>query len=432
MRVLVVLPRDLPPVETVKRVIASLSWLARPIGAVHLAAPAPLVATCEAVFPQWKVVLYRATRSERECDAVVYLPGAERPKRTLRGLRVYSATAWGQLERDGPIDEVDYPYLRTHAFNRLGPRTDQFRFFPYVFTQLRTGLGPTNEYGHRIRVDMSALASRPSRHRVVAVFGNSSTESIYCHFDEMFTSVLEELLNRRSAVRYTVLNFGVTAAPLFYETVSYLLFCEQLRPEIVISNSGFVDLVNGQISDPYLLNKLRLTYYNPLERWAQVIHGTDAEPFTWPRSGGPTPPGDHPRAIIAAYLRRRQQFGEVVQGAGATFITTLQPLIFSKQASSPYELGWVSRHPAVATGVQRPLFENTRHLYPRLIEAIQADRSGPAFLNIHDHFGKYGADVTLFEDFVHTTPAGDRLVAEYLDGFLRDHVIAGRRSTRGA
>lgn len=427
VRALVVLASNPQETGAIGRAIKSVEYLPGPFSAIDVAAPHDLVEQYSGDFPGRRVLSYRAGVSEDGYDVVVYLPGAEPPSQLAEpnpSLRVYRCTRWGQLVREGPLDEFDYPHFSTHAFNRLGPRTDSFRWFPYLPIELHTGLGPTNEYGHRITIDLASLYGRVHTHKVIAVFGGSATWSIFCQHDETFTSALERLLHPDPGARLTVLNFGMPGASVLYETISYLLFCHDLRPDVVISHSGLNDLANGQITDPYLLNKLHMTYYPKLEAWAQILHDADPE-FHWFWSDGRIAPGNHPRAIVTAYLRRRRQFANLVRANGGLFVSGLQPLLASKNAPSAWEAAWPERH---QVGLLSPILANVPHLYRKLVETLD-DGDDILFADVHAHFGRFGDDMTLFEDSVHTLPKGDDHIAQFYARFLNEHVLP-RMTTR--
>lgn len=117
------------------------------------------------------------------------------------------------------LDEIEYPFRDAHVFNRLswvgaGDRNvAHYAFFPYGYLFHYVGLGPLNEFGLRIVVDLPTLAERPATHKVVACFGGSACWGTFCLHHQMWTDVLERKLNalaRRAGApeTFTVLNFG--------------------------------------------------------------------------------------------------------------------------------------------------------------------------------------------------------------------------------
>ena len=138
-----------------------------------------------------------------------------------KGARTYRVYDEGRVLPDTPgIDAYEYPFIDTHAFNRHSPKSTAdklefncFYYFPYGYLHRVTGLGPINEFGHRIEFDFRELADRGPDHKVVACFGGSAGFSVSCLHDQMYTKVMERRLNELcgegdTGLKFTVLNFG--------------------------------------------------------------------------------------------------------------------------------------------------------------------------------------------------------------------------------
>lgn len=317
------------------------------------------------------------------------------------------------------------PHHDDHVFGRLAPSgTDFFHYFPYGYLFRCVGLGPINGFGFRIADNPGQMETRPTNHKVIAVFGGSSAWSLDCLYDEMFSAVLERLLTERLAergsdVKVTVLNFGQHGNVVLNEILTYTLFCNRLRPDIVLAHDGFNDLAYGMATDPTLLLQ-GLCYQFNLEAWAGLLHDTmpTAEP------GAPAvkrEPRNAPQTVIRAYIRRKQQFQRLVEADGGRFVWGLQPTMESKAALSASEQAFVSRVLPSEDPVE-PIMALMKDLYEMMLANVPLLRQVD-FVNFHQEFAKYGADRTLFADKMHTTPDGDRVIAERYADHLIDALI---------
>lgn len=341
--------------------------------------------------------------------------------------RVYIQQKDGRIGlRNREMDITEYPHLETHVFNRLAPRTTDgfFYYFPYGYLFRYPGLGPINEFGFRISHDLHHLEKRGEQHKIIAVFGGSAAWGMYATHEEMFSSVLEKLLNEycsRQKIPYTfsVLNFGMHGHVLLNEILTYVLFCHRLRPDYVIAHDGWNDFAYGLFSDSYLLDECQMTYQYNLENWSQILHATSRFPTNQPVQKLEVI--NLPTGILKAYTMRKMQFEQIVKANGGEFIWGLQPCVYSKTALSPVE------EKATMVDSNNPfagLYEPVKFLYENLDRFMQLP-AGASGLNLHKIFAAFGKDVTLFGDHMHTNPRGDReIAAAYLDFFIKN-VIAG-------
>ena len=176
---------------------------------------------------------------------------------------------------------------------------------------------------------------------MIAIFGGSAAFSIYCLHDEMFSSVLEKKINNfhkenNNSISYTVINFGMCSHVVMNEIFTYILFCQEVKPDYIIAHDGANDMISGMISDPYLLNKFNLTYQHELEEWSQKLHET--ENLSRTQTQMPFHVINLPDNITKAYVERKMQFQRLAESQNCIFIWGLQPLVYSKKSSSIEEM----------------------------------------------------------------------------------------------
>ncbi|MBI5937532.1 MAG: hypothetical protein HY850_06770 [Betaproteobacteria bacterium] len=335
--------------------------------------------------------------------------------------RVYEADRWGMLRycRQG-LDEIEYPHVDAHVFNRLaaGLGNERMTYFPYGYTSQYVGLGPIDAFGHRIAGNLSDYAGRDPSHVLIAIFGGSAAWSTHTLHDEMFSTQLERRLNEycereNSPLRISVVNLAQPSGVTLNDIISYMLFCFEAKPDIVIAHCGANDLAFGQTSDRYLVAEHKIVYQFQFERWAEILEcGTDEKvtDLQWDN----IPILTYPRQILEAFTSRIKQFEQLVAQSGKHFIAGLQPMIFSKSQYSDMEAEWMAQNEKIFWG---PVLKNMDYLYAELLGKYPT-LGCEHFVNLHQAYGKYSATESLFCDAVHTTPQGDQVIAEIYSEYI--------------
>lgn len=313
----------------------------------------------------------------------------------------------------------DDPALSHSIFHRLAPdRPDATFFFPGGYVHRQSGQGPIDAFGHRID---GVAQERQADEVIIAVFGGSAAWSVGCLPDETFAARLEDKLNARAAAgrpsrRARVVNYGLHGQVVLNEAWRFVTFCIDLKPDIVIAHDGYNDFVYGLVNDPELIGRHQLAYQETLEDWSPRLHAG------WDLTAVRTPQERLKRrnsieAIVRAYIVRKRQFETVVTGLGARFVWGLQPFLLSKGALSAREAAYLAARMADGSDPQRVFYDHTLELYQAF--AKRTDWSARANrVDIHAAFAALGADVDHFIDFVHCTPAGDEVIAEFYASHL--------------
>ncbi|HEY3384846.1 MAG TPA: hypothetical protein VGK32_24055 [Vicinamibacterales bacterium] len=415
MKVLYVLPPNPAADDDLAR---RLEWVRRthPGADIVLSSEQPAAGRYTETLRQ-PVAIYHCASDLSEMDAVVLVRGfgepesAMWPSGALPG-RLYVQERDGRLTlRNQPFNRADLPALDLHAFSRLAPRDQAgYYFFPYGYGVQWPGMGPVDSFGFRGNTDWLTLESRAACHKVVAVFGGSSTWSQACFPEESFPARLEARLNDWSTagglgLTFTVINLGLFGNVVLNEIINYVLFASRVKPDYVIAHDGFNDLLYGLVSDPWLLGEHSIAYQAEFEWWSQLLHGGPNEALT--HRTEPFTVLNLPHVVVRAYVERKTQFRRMVEGAGSEFVWGFQPTAFSKAAMSPRE--------AKISAVGHPQYDAALRKLPFLYEAFPQLARLPSDVRVvdaHRAFGRYGASDDLFYDYAHTTPAGDEKLAE--------------------
>ncbi len=439
MRAAFVLPDAALTNEAILRTLAGLRYRFPTLNEFALVCPATMTEYYRQLFPTVEITTVTGDREVAsappvsQASAVVFLCGPEgrhfcSPTVVQKpgGPRVYITDYTGiVLTADGSIDEVEYPYLTSHVFMRDGAAMPNGRFcyFPYGYLFRYAGLGPLNEFGHRISRPLREVQERGTDTKLIVVFGGSAAWGMYALHHEMFSQVLEDRLNtflqeQGAPERFLVLNFAQHGNVLLNHLVTYTLFCVSLRPEIVISHDGFNDMAYGQTSDSLLLNDHAITYQSNIEFWGAQLQMPNPPPTPDPTR---LPIRNLPMGIIGAYEERLLQFQQTAQRVtNSVFINGLQPAVFHKGKTSPLEDVYLKTHHAGKFDIE--FVHNLPFLYEQYLGKDPGSRL-QHFVNFPDVFRSYGEDVTLFGDIMHTLPAGERVIAGTYFDLIRTRIL---------
>ena len=421
MTVLIVLPETDEDIEDVDRAIRLTADRFNGYGEITYSAPKKTLIRYAAVVRNYTLGVYVPGESEAGHDTVVYITERETIEEIewSEGQRVYryqinrlNLSGRGPFHQVRPaeFDEIEHPHLNRHVFNRLGPKKWGFENFPYGCLYMDPESGPVDPFGFRIQEDYLPLASRDKDHFLIAVFGGSAAFSVYCQINEMFPARLEHKLSlalERIGQRVTVLNFGMHDNVVMQEMMTYLLFAQQLRPDVVISHSGHNDIWYGLRNYPYLVTHHNIIYQQHSEYWSYLLHQEGAVPEEIPAEF------NLKQNILAAMIARHRQFQEIVEAGGGRFIWGVQPLLFDRKIPHPREIEYLEDLTKFLSADPR-----RRKMYNRVASLIaelpsRVDEEGDfEFVDFPSLFADAGPGRELMWDHVHANPEGDDLIAE--------------------
>lgn len=427
---LLVLPAEEIAGAHLERIQRALRYRFPVLEQVDICAPDSCLAAVRQTLATMEIRGYNGTRFWEYPIAVLVLDGDGRNEAIDRidfnRCRVYEVGQGGMLRYcRRELDEIEYPHVKTHVFNRLAAQLGNERlcYFPYGFNSQYVGLGPIDAFGHRISERIEDFVGRGPGHLLIAVFGGSGAWSIHNLYDEMFTTLLKESLNdhcqkKGIPLKVSVLNLAQPSGVILNDIVRYILFCFEARPDLVISHSGLNDLAFGQTSDRYLVAEHKIVYQFELERWAEILQNETTDHSSI-QDWESIPIQTYPRMIIKALITRLRQFQELVTRSGGYFIAGMQPMIFSKSGLSSSEAEWMSKYENIYYG---PVLKNLPYLLSELLSrypTLGCDR----FVNLHEVFGQYGSERTLFGDAVHTVREGEVLIAQAYSEYIIENLM---------
>jgi len=282
--------------------------------------------------------------------------------------------------------------------------------------------GPVNSLGYRISYDYDRFVGRSKDHAVIALFGGSSAEGDRCFHDDTISVQLERKLREHldrsiPGKRVTVLNFGWSSRLIDEEISAYNRYCHRLRPDIVISHTGWNDCWSGMACDINIVARYGLLYN------ADVffnLHEIDhlAEVPLLP-----------PDLVVGLIIARLKQFRDSVTHQEGTFVIGLQPAAHGKQLSEEEEEACYRHLRLHASHLRHP----KRHdhlpfiynkLRQRLTKWAREEPGAMRWLDCQGLVGKTARESNIFCDIAHLTPLGNRLVAEAYFELLKDLLFA--------
>ena len=323
-------------------------------------------------------------------------------------IRFYAIDVNGRLMPAGrEYDDQDAGNINAHIFNRLSkPAGELFYYFPYGYLFRYPGVGPLNQFGFRAPDDLSPLKNREPEHKLIICYGGSSGFSMFTLPHQMYPAVMERTLNEKasragSRLRFTVLNFGQHAHVVMNSILTYVLFNYHLKPDFVVANDGWNDLIYGMAQDPRVLKLGNFAYQVQLEAWSQILHGTADVPLTQTQT--PFRAQSAAPAVLGQYFTRKRQFESMVRANGAEFIWGLQPNAMNKSELHPLEAANLDAFESKNAHIDLvrlavPLFERASQ---------QLENMDVLKMDAYKAFAKYGKDDYLYVDPVHLSPGGD-------------------------
>jgi hypothetical protein len=438
MHTLVILPEELIRAPELERCLRLCRSRFGKYGEIRVAAPPDMLAGFRSLLPLEGDIRVLTDEERLWADILVFVYVSSPPSSIVKrnGSRVYFYAAYPYIRGGmGPFESIEpnhydvfeHPLIESHIFNRLSSKTWGFVNFPYGVLYMDALSGPIDAFGFRINFDSRILINRTPTHKVVAIFGGSAAFSCSCSYEEMFASRLEEFLNVQAQkqdanTRWTVVNFGMHDNVVMQEMLTYLLFVDRLKPDVVISHNGHNDIWYGLSCDPYLVAGHQLIYQRHSEEWSRILHKTTDIPAsdinTYSSEGQEM---NLPQNIIAAFMTRKRQFHSLVERHGGKFLWSMQPLITSRIEKSEVE-----QH--IMSAIERTVCLRTVKFYKAVFSTYEMlvqehiRHFGSKFINLHHHFQTFDSTHHLMNDHVHCTPAGDEVIAKvYANAILSEY-----------
>lgn len=348
--------------------------------------------------------------------------------------RVFHCTSYSKLVLLEPHldDGYEYPHKDSHIFQKLSNNAISFRNFAYGNFFTDPSVGEIDDMGFRIPYEYRNLKNRPKNHKLITIFGGSSCFSLYCLPEEVFAFLLESKLNATlestgSDDKVSVLNFGRHDNVVLQEMLSYMLFAEELRPEIVIAHDGHNDFYYALQGDPKLLNKYDIIYPRYTEEWSKLIHNTHhVETSNLYSLAVGSFEMNMPQNVLRTYIDRKKQFQRLASASNSQFIWGVQPLHCSRIRLSDrekmyYEMAEYSQAP---DQTKEKFLSAIYTLYSHLSTTLEEmHRSGEInLLDFNRIFKTLPADAEVLWDHCHTSPMGDEIIAKHYHDLIIKHL----------
>ncbi len=315
-------------------------------------------------------------------------------------------------------------------YRKLGRMFDSQKTLTHPYALLvSNGAGPRNSMGFRTQYDIEPLYKREN-HIVIAMFGGSALHGDECWHDNTISAFLERMLRGSDdenikKFEWTVLNFGMSGFNQQEEIDQYIFFCKRLKPDIVISHSGFNDVIHGMLCHNHTMKK-----YDTILNFPRIAKNSIDKVL----SNNVITPNliNSPSIIAKSYINSTQFFHRMSSANGAKiFIKGLQPVGLDITMSKDEEesINWTKEYYKDTLECQH--LDKVSHCYKHLRNEIKriagSDDMEPNnffVIDLHDHFlNNKKNDQTFFLNFMHTTTNGNKLIAmlyyKFLEAYFR-------------
>lgn len=315
----------------------------------------------------------------------------------------------------------DYKFWDSHIFNKIArgykyPGSGYLDYFPYFHIHRSFGQGNTNELGFRFE-DYESLKNPQDNKKLIVILGNSGANDVFCTHDEMFSTQLEKKLEKNYVDIVRVVNFSMPSALVLDEINIFNALVYNLKPDIVISHSGYNDFVHSLTNDKTLLHTYDLIYSNECEIIANKIYNKSEF------SNSPNYSKKDFEHIKNILIKKIIQFQQIVQSSGAKFIFGLQPALISKKALSSNEKNYLQR---CDINLEHRHYKIIFELYEDIAKELQKDVHN--FIDFHKIFNKFGEEKFLFFDDVHTNNECNGIIAEiYANYILNSYNLSDKK-----
>lgn len=216
----------------------------------------------------------------------------------------------------------------------------------------------------------------------------------YSHIDLTISDAIQQQLQTHTEKNVKVLNLCMNSYVLAHEIQAYVHLGYTLKPDVVISHSGWNDVIYGLlVSEEFL--QTGLIYNKAQELWLEPLYSAVKE----------TPPPnifssfntDSSELITEAYIKQAQKYKQIANSNGSVFMLGLQ-----------------SYNPIIENDGMREIHEEVH----RTMAVISA--SMPQDLVSVD-FSTEGGGIT-FVDSIHSRQGSVNVIAEtYVRYMLRHH-----------
>ena len=342
-------------------------------------------------------------------------------KKLNKNLNIYRDIFLGyeglMLAGGGKVTRDHFPHLNKHIF--VNHSTIGLKYFPYGYFVIHPAFGEINDFGFRLENDYTKYKYRKSNIKLIAIFGGSSAFGYLVPLRWTFGKILQRKLNYycrkyKLPIKFVVLNFAQPTYLILNEIIAYILFAYDLKPDIVISHSGFNDFHDGCYNDTFIVKNYKFMYNHIAERFHNIIKGentTDFVPYQRIRTNS--------SLVCNAYLFRKIQFEKLVEGNNGIFIGGLQPAFFSKFKLSDMEKQYIKRFIRIYD-IPDIRIHRWKFIYDKYVEFEQKNYNFKHSLNFHKIFHKFSKNEILFGDHCHLFKKGEAVIAhEYFKYIIK-------------
>lgn len=301
------------------------------------------------------------------------------------------ALAQNQSEPDSQPDGVFAPDNRNNPFIMNAPDDVQVRFHPllnYSYAAIATNTpGLSDFFGFRNNTNLY-FTERHKDEMLILMSGGSECLG-FTHPKETIIENLKGKLQAHTKKRVQILNLCMNSYTLAYEIQAYVMLGYPLKPDLVITHSGWNDIMYGLLISQEFV-RVGMNYNKWQEAWLEKLYGN----VKWPA------PADVFSRInrntkeiqIAGYWGQIKKYHDIATANGAKFLVGLQ-----------------SYNPDIANDTMAPAHRQTHAILKTMYPHVPA---GYDFID----FTRYKR--IRYADSVHTTQDSVDIIGDIYADFI--------------
>lgn len=274
----------------------------------------------------------------------------------------------------------------TNPFISNAPDGAQIRFHPFLgFTNTHHSTGSFNNDFFGFRNSNNIYFSDRNESDFIVLMTGGSECAGYSHLNETILEIIQKKLQATAQKKkIKILNLCMNSYTITSEIQSYILLAYKLKPDVVISHSGWNDAIYGLLVSSEFV-KTGLIYNKWQEAWIEKFYGSSKNKFIDSQAFA-NPHFENKKLIIENYWNQVNKYKYIVEQNQGHFI-----------------LGIQGYNKYIANDGMMELHHATHSVMSTLIDQLPSDVS---YLNINTLEG------IKFIDSCHTSQKSAELIAD--------------------
>lgn len=270
---------------------------------------------------------------------------------------------------------------------------------------------PDQNFFFREKIDFERLSKRDESTKIIAILGPSTIYGHNLEINETLTYFLNDLVSSHKKDNFIILNLGISGFTIYEQLLLYNSLLFAIKPEIVISFFLSVELITAKMCCENLLKNHKIFYHTANELSTKQNYFSNIPLFHQLNEINHKISDEN---ILEAICLRAQQFDTIVSNNDGKFYPIIIPILHCKEK-------WTAREAEGYKKLFQPLpkyYSCERENDPQLIKKFK--KMYPKKLYDGNECIT-NSKKTLFQDWIHPTKGGNRIIAQWLFKILEEN-----------